>query len=489
MIKKKIKIYNSLTKKKEIFIPNNPNYISMYVCGPTVYDYIHLGNCRTFIFFDIIYRYFKHLGYKIRYVRNITDVGHLENDFDNNSQDKIIKKSYIENIEPMEIIQKYFLNFHKILYLFNTLSPNIEPTATGHIIEQIELIKKIIKNKYAYEMNGSVYFNIKLYNTYYKYGIISGNKIYNLIKIKKSLKEQEKINIQDFALWKKANNTHIMNWKSPWGIGFPGWHTECVAMSLKYLGNNFDIHGGGIDLKFPHHDCELAQSYAIYGKPLANYWVHTNILTLNNKKMSKSTGNLLLPIDIFNGKNEVLLNRGFHPIIVKFSLLKSHYRSILNFSQESLLSAEKNYFYLLHAINDLNQNKIKNNSYSDLNIIKWQEKCYDAINDDFNTPLLISYLLYGAKYINLLKINKNNLSYIDLNILKKTMNIFFFDILGLKDIKNNIYEFNENKNMNKSLLNIILFIRNKIRKDKNWKLSDLIREKLNNIGIYIQDIK
>lgn len=475
-----IKIFNSISGKKELFIPINPGYVGIYVCGPTVYDYIHLGNCRTFIFFDIVFRYLKHIGYKVRYVRNITDIGHLEDDIECN--DKILKQAIIEKISPMEVAQKYILDFHEIMNIFNTLPPSIEPIATGHIIEQIELIKNIINKKLAYESNGSVYFNIKNYNMIYDYSLLNNRKLNSNLESRSLNKKEDKQNIQDFALWKKASLTHIMNWPSPWGIGFPGWHIECVAMSIKYLGYNFDIHGGGIDLKFPHHECELAQGYAAHDNLLANYWMHSNMMIFNNKKMSKSTGNKILPRNIFYEKND-FFEKSFHPIIVKFCILQSHYRSILSLSKKRLFLAEKKYYDLINAIEILDT--INPEEYSNFNINLWCNKCYDAMDDDFNTPLLISHLFEGVKIIKRLNIKKTKLSKIDIDILKKTINNFFFNILGLDIIK--YHEIQSNKNFSDSLIKLIIKLRQIARYEKNWKLSDDIRLELNKLGIEIED--
>ena len=381
-----LKVYNSLSGKKEVFKSIQKKFVGIYVCGPTVYNNVHLGNCRTFISFDIIYRYLLHLGYKVRYVRNITDVGHLEDDLEN-GEDRIIKKARTEKIEPMEVVQLYTVDFHKVLNLFNILPPNIEPTATGHIIEQIEIIKSILKKGYAYEINGSVYFDVSKFDNSYKYGKLSKRNIEDLISNTRSLEGQsDKKSPQDFALWKKAEPQHIMRWKSPWSDGFPGWHIECTAMSRKYLGEKFDIHGGGLDLKFPHHECEIAQSEAINdGKESVKYWIHSNMLTLNGKKMSKSTGNSILPEEIFNGKNS-LFKKAFSPEIIRFFILQAHYRSILDISEDALLASEKGFKKLSEAISKLSEIK-PNKETTGFDINKWISKCYSALNDDFNSPI------------------------------------------------------------------------------------------------------
>ncbi|WP_185851633.1 cysteine--tRNA ligase [Blattabacterium cuenoti] len=478
-IRNHIKIYNSLTGKKELFQPINKEYVGIYVCGPTVYNDIHLGNCRTFISFDLVFRYLKHLGYKVRYIRNITDVGHLEN---NEGEDKISKKSRIEGLEPMEIVQKYTRSFHYILNIFNTLPPSIEPTATGHLIEQIDMIKELIKKNLAYEKNGSVYFDIKKYNKRFSsYGKLSHNKIDQLLNKKFNSIVVEKRCFQDFSLWKKANTNHIMNWNSPWGKGFPGWHIECTTMSTKYLGETFDIHGGGIDLKFPHHECELAQAIGIYNNNLAHYWMHTNMMTFNGQKMSKSTGNFLGLKDI--------IYKSFHPTIIKFFILQSHYRSLLNFSHQGLINAEKGYDRLMNAIKKLEsfskKKRIKNNYSSTFNIIQWIKNCYYAINDDFNIPLLISHLFEVSHII-------NNNSFIecsssDVNLIKKYMNYFIFDILGLQKLEKKTSD-NSDKKL-KILIERLIKFRIEEREKRNWILSDRIRKELSHIGISLHDDK
>ena len=384
---KDLKIYNSLTSQKETFSTVNNNSVGMYVCGPTVYNTVHLGNCRTFISFDLIFRYLKHLGYKVRYVRNITDVGHLIEDTD---EDKISKRAKIEKIEPMEVVQKYTNEFHSILNSFNLLNPSIEPTATGHIIEQIQMIEKIIENGFAYESNGSVYFDLINFSKKYKYGELSNRSFDEILNESRSLKGfDEKRNPQDFALWKKAEDKHIMKWRSPWGYGFPGWHIECSAMGHKYLGKKFDIHGGGIDLKFPHHDCEIAQSKSVYGENPANFWVHTNMLTLNGKKMSKSVGNSVFPNEIFDGSNQNF-TKAFSPMILKFFMYQAHYRNTLDISNDALLAAEKGFEKIKSLNKDINE--ILSNKTNDFNVMDWVNDCYQTLNDDFNSPKLIAKL-------------------------------------------------------------------------------------------------
>ena len=390
-----ISIYNSISGQKEVFKPINEGNIGMYVCGPTVYSNVHLGNLRTFMSFDMIFRYFKHLGYKVRYVRNITDAGHLENDADE-GEDRIAKKARVEQIEPMEVVQKYTVDFHNILNRFNFLPPSIEPTATGHIIDQIEIIKIILEKGMAYEVNGSVYFDVLKYNKSYDYGVLSGRKIEDLIHNTRSLEGQtDKKNPQDFALWKKAEPKHIMRWPSPWGIGFPGWHIECTAMSIKYLGKHFDIHGGGIDLKFPHHECEIAQAKAWNDCSPVNYWIHANMLTLNGQKMAKSTGNNILPSEILSG-NTNQLSKGFSPSVVRFFMMQAHYRSILDLSNDALLASEKGFLKLMDAIKTI-MNLTPSNAATNFDVSNWKQRCYDAMNDDFNTPILISEIFSAVK--------------------------------------------------------------------------------------------
>ena len=379
----------------------------MYVCGPTVYSNVHLGNCRTFISFDIIYRYLLHLGYRVKYVRNITDVGHLESDSDD-GDDPIIKKAEKENIEPMEVVQKYTLDFHDNLRKLNTIPPNIEPTATGHILEQIQLIEKIIKNGFGYVRNGSVYFDVLKFNKISNYGKLSRRNLEDLVHNSRTLDGQtDKLNPQDFALWKKADSKHIMKWNSPWGDGFPGWHTECSAMSMKYLGNMFDIHGGGIDLKFPHHDCEIAQSEALNKDSKIKYWFHANMLTLNGKKMSKSTENSILPGELFNGDNN-LFSKAYSPNVVRFFFLQAHYRSILDLSEEALMASEKGLKKLEIGIKNISKLKTSK-STSGFNFTKWEMNCYKAMNDDFNTPLLIAELFNAIHYSNSVLMGKEKI--------------------------------------------------------------------------------
>jgi len=476
----KLKIYNSLTGKKELFKPINKESVGMYICGPTVYSNVHLGNVRTFLSFDIIYRYLLHLEFKVRYVRNITDAGHLENDSDN-GEDRISKKARIEEIEPMEVVQRYTVDFHNTLNEFNLLPPSIEPTATGHIIEQIEIIKTILKNELANEVNGSIYFDVIKYNNSNNYGILSKRKIEDLVHNTRKLDGQsDKKNPQDFALWKKAEASHIMKWNSPWGFGFPGWHLECTAMSTKYLGNNFDIHGGGMDLKFPHHECEIAQSIAFNNTSPANIWMHANMLTLNGSKMAKSTGNNILPGDILSGNNTIL-KKPFSASVVRFFILQAHYRSILDFSSEAIEASEKGFNKLMEAQKSLSN--LKSSSTSDFNISKWLEKCYDALNDDFNTPILIAELFNAVKFINQIKSEKTKITEGDIKILRSKFNEFVFDVLGLEN-KNVLSSSNDKLD---STVNLLIELREEARLNKNYALSDKIRDNLSKSGITLND--
>ena len=477
-----LKIYNSLSGEKETFVPINEGSIGMYVCGPTVYSNVHLGNLRTFMSFDVIFRYFIHLGYKVRYVRNITDVGHIVDDVDE-GEDKIAKKARLEQLEPMEVVQRYTVDFHEILKAFNFLPPSIEPTATGHIIEQIEIIKKIIDSGIGYEANGSVYFDVVKFNKTNHYGKLSGRNIEDMLANTRDLDGQsDKRNPQDFALWKKAEPQHIMRWPSPWSDGFPGWHLECTAMSTKYLGNHFDIHGGGMDLKFPHHECEIAQNEACTGQTPVNYWLHANMLTLNGKKMAKSTGNNILPGEILSGKNTIL-SKAFPASVARFFMLQAHYRSILDFSDEAIVAAEKGYKRLMEAVDSLNQINVSPNS--SLDIANWKQLCYDAMNDDFNTPILIAQLFEGVRFVNLLKENKETINATDLEVLSTTMRSFVFNVLGLENQKAT----DSSNDKLEGTINMLIGMRNKARADKDFAMSDHIRDQLLALGIQLKDSK
>ena len=475
MISKDLHIYNSLSNSKEKFKSIEKGSVGMYVCGPTVYSDVHLGNCRTFISFDVIYRYLIHLGYSVRYVRNITDVGHLEDD----GEDRVSKKAKLEKLEPMEVAQKYTNDFRETLKKFNSLDPSIEPLASGHIIEQISIINNLIKKNLAYESNGSVYFDIEQYDKENNYGLLSGRDLENLKSNSRSLDNQEdKKNEFDFALWKKADKKHLMKWESPWSIGFPGWHLECTAMSTKYLGNHFDIHGGGMDLKFPHHDCEIAQSNGYTGYDPAKYWIHANMLTLNNKKMSKSTGNNILPSDLFTGDNNIF-SKAFDSNVIRFFFLQAHYRNVLDISDSALLASEKGYLRLIEFINRVRTLDVSNSSNDKLfNKLKdWEVRCIDCLNDDFNTPMLIAELFNSFKIFNDYedKIGDREKKYF-LNLIDQFLN----KILGID------YGESNQKN-NDSILEVLKEIRNEARLDKNYDLSDKIRDKLSKIGINLND--
>jgi len=476
-------VYNSLTKRKEKFEPLSPNHVGMYVCGPTVYSNVHLGNCRTFISFDIIYRYLQYLGYKVRYVRNITDAGHLENDEDA-GEDRIAKKARLESIEPMEVVQRYTVDFHRTLQQLNTLPPSIEPTATGHIVEQIELIKAILKEGYAYEVNGSVYFDVLKFNKDHRYGKLSGRNIEDLIHNTRTLDgQQDKKNPQDFALWKKAEPQHIMRWPSPWSDGFPGWHLECTAMSTKYLGPQFDIHGGGMDLKFPHHECEIAQAESVHKEAPVKYWLHANMLTLNGKKMAKSTGNNILPHEIFSGEN-TLFSKSFSPDVVRFFILQAHYRSILDISETALLAAEKGYSRMVEAVASLDH--LITSDRCDFEYDIWLEKCHQAMNDDFNTPILIAQLFDAVKFIFTVKNGAAKINQETLEKLKNQLPLFINDVLGLH--LNSDSTSQQTDTLEKSVA-LLITLRDKARANKDFETSDLIRDALTAMNIQLFDGK
>lgn len=478
--RRNLSIYNSLSGKKEKFVPIHQDVVGLYVCGPTVYSNVHLGNCRTFISFDMIYRYLVHLGYKVRYLRNITDVGHITAELDEGI-DRIGEQAKLEQLEPMEIVQKYTVYFRNIMQQFNNLPPSIEPTATGHLIEQITMIEQIITNGYAYEVNGSVYFDVLKYNQDHPYGELSGRKIEDLISGTRDLDGQdEKRNPLDFALWKNAAPEHIMKWPSPWGIGFPGWHLECSAMSTKYLGEEFDIHGGGMDLKFPHHECEIAQGCSATGKKPVKYWMHTNMLTLNGKKMSKSTGNTLNPDELFSGNND-LLAKAFDPMVVRFFMMQAHYSSMLDFTSEALTASEKGFYKLMEAYAKIPSLAAGNQSSFDVSSLV--DSFYEAMNDDFNTPILVANLFEAVRHINLVADKKETITAADLDFLKTSLAIFVFDILGLKPLNEN-----NNDRLN-SVMDLVLEMRQQARDDKNWPLSDLIRDRLQDAGIIVKDGK
>lgn len=472
-------VYNTLTRKKEEFKALNAPHVGMYVCGPTVYSDVHLGNCRTFISFDLIFRYLTHLDYKVRYVRNITDAGHLEGDADE-GEDKIAKKAKILQLEPMEIVQKYTVDFHNVMKDFNVLPPSIEPTATGHIIEQIELVKAILEKGFAYIVDGSVYFDVEKYNQTQDYGILNGRNLDDLLNNTRNLGgQEEKRGKLDFALWIKAKPEHLMKWPSPWSIGFPGWHLECSAMSNKYLGDHFDIHGGGIDLMPTHHTNEIAQNVACCGKNPASYWVHTNMLTVNGQKMSKSLGNSFLPHELFSGSHS-LLNKGYSPMTMRFFMMQAHYRSTLDFSNEAMEASEKGFKRLMNAFALLNE--LKSSEQSDIQIEEVQKRCYDAMNDDFNSPVLIAELFEASRIINSVHNGKTKIDASNLQLLKNLMNHFVIDVLGLKD------EQTANDELPK-VIDFIINLRSEAKTNRDYATSDKIRIGLEQIGFQLKDSK
>ncbi|HQG76584.1 MAG TPA: cysteine--tRNA ligase [Bacteroidales bacterium] len=475
-------IYNSLTRQKELFEPLRPPFAGLYVCGPTVYSNAHLGHARPAITFDVLYRYLLHLGYKVRYVRNITDVGHLENDSDE-GEDKILKAARAEHLEPMEVVQNYMNTFHRNMDQLNTLKPSIEPRASGHIIEQQEFIRKILKKGYAYESNGSVYFDVKKYSEKYDYGKLSGRVLEELQANTRSLAGQdEKRSPFDFSLWKKATPGHIMKWPSEWSNGFPGWHMECSAMSIKYLGEVFDIHGGGMDLMFPHHECEIAQSTAALGKESVKYWMHNNMITINGQKMARSIGNFITLDQLFSGDHP-LLEQPYSPMTIRFFILQAHYRSTVDFSNEALKSAEKGLERLFKGLETLE--KTGPSEKSTLDISALEKKCFDAIDDDLNTPVLLSYLFEGVKYINQVNDGKEKLSAADLGSLKKLFKTFVFDILGLKAAPVSVAD----EKLTGELMKIIIDLRQDARERKDFATSDKIRNELKEAGIILKDRK
>lgn len=481
---RKLHIYDSLSSKLKPFISIEKGKVSMYVCGPTVYNDVHLGNVRTFLSFDIIFRYLKYLGYKVRYVRNITDVGHLVDDIDE-GEDKIAVKAKAENIEPMEVVQRYSLGFHDVMRAFNALPPSIEPTATGHLIEQIEIIKKLIISGWAYESNGSVYFDIMNYNKNNSYGELSRRDVNDMLHGSRDLSGQsDKKSPLDFALWKKASSGHIMRWPSPWSIGFPGWHLECSAMSSKYLGDSFDIHGGGMDLKFPHHDCEIAQNIGSSGKKGANNWIHTNMLTLNGKRMSKSTGNTLLPGELLSGDSEHL-TQSYTANTARFFIHQAHYRSILDFSDDALQSADKGYKRLISSRNLLERRAKNGAKKGSFDVVKWHKSCESTMNNDFNSPQLIANLFEAVKVIQNDSKDSSILGQDGALLLAEKMDLWMHDILGLKN--ESIGDSIKYKTALKAAMEIVFETRKNAREKKDWTKSDSIREKLLNAGITIKD--
>lgn len=473
-------LYNTLSRKKEPFKPLNPPFVGMYVCGPTVYSDVHLGNCRTFVSFDLIFRYLQHLGYKVRYVRNITDAGHLEGDNDE-GDDKFSKKAKLEQLEPMEIVQKYTLGFHEVLRLFNTLPPSIEPTATGHISEQIEMIKVILANGYAYEVNGTVYFDVEKYVKEHDYTILTNRKLEDMLNNTRELSGQdEKKGRLDFALWIKAKPEHIMRWPSPWSVGFPGWHIECSAMSSKYLGDRFDIHGGGMDLAATHHTNEIAQSQACNHSQPATYWMHTNMLTVNGTRMSKSAGNGFLPHELFSG-NHPLLTRGYSPMAVRFFMLQAHYRSTLDFSNDALEAADKGYKRLMNAVSLL-EKLVPAQGAASVGVADLNNRFHAAMNDDFNSPVLIAELFDAVRIINSIYDGKISIGTDELEELKTLIHAFVFSVLGLME------ENAENDDFGK-LMTAVLTLRNEAKQNKDFATSDRIRDELSAIGIQLKDSK
>jgi cysteinyl-tRNA synthetase len=473
-------LYNTLSRQKEIFQPLNPPFVGMYVCGPTVYSDVHLGNCRTFVSFDLIYRYLLHSGYKVRYVRNITDAGHLEGDMDE-GDDKFAKKAKLEQVEPMEIVQKYTVGFHDVMEKFNTLPPSIEPAATGHIIEQIEMIKVIMNNGYAYEANGSVYFDVEKYSTEFNYGQLTNRLLEDLLTNTRELGGQdEKKGRLDFALWIKAKPGHLMRWPSPWGVGFPGWHIECSAMSSKYLGLTFDIHGGGMDLAATHHTNEIAQSQACNHTQPAKVWMHTNMLTVNGTRMSKSAGNGFTPGELFSGDHPVL-EKGYSPMAIKFFMMQAHYRSTLDFSNDALKAAEKGLTKLMNSVDTLK--KLKPSATSSIDVKSIQQECYNAMNDDLNTAMVIAQLFEAIRIINSAHAGTEKVTEEDIALLNKIYSDFIFDILGLK------LENDSDTSDTEGLMQLILSIRADVKAKRDFTTSDKIRDELTKLNFIIKDGK
>lgn len=481
-------IYNTLTRQKELFKPLHAPNVGMYVCGPTVYGDPHLGHARPAITFDILFRYLKHLGYKVRYVRNITDVGHLEHDADE-GDDKIEKKARLEQLEPMEIAQYYTNRYHAAMDALNVLPPSIEPHATGHIIEQEELVKEILKNGYAYESNGSIYFDVEKYDKEHKYGILSGRNLTDMINNSRELQGVgEKKNQVDFALWKKAQPEHIMRWPSPWSVGFPGWHCECTAMGRKYLGSHFDIHGGGMDLIFPHHECEIAQAVASQGDQMVHYWMHNNMITINGQKMGKSLGNFITLKQFFTGNHESL-TQAYTPMTIRFFILSAHYRGTVDFSNEALEAAQKGYERLMNAFDDLERVPVSSHcdAETDKFVKAFRQRCYEAMNDDLQTPLVISYLFEACHLINTLLDHKAEICADCLKELGDAMKLFAFDLLGLKNEKgdNNVAR----EEAYGKVVDMVLDLRAKAKADKDWTTSDKIRDALAAAGFEVKDTK
>lgn len=477
-----LNIYNTLSRKKEQFIPIHEPHVGLYVCGPTVYGDGHLGHARPAITFDILFRYLKHLGYKVRYVRNITDVGHLENDADS-GEDKIAKKARLDELEPMEVVQYYTNRYHKAMEALNVLPPSIEPHASGHIIEQIEFTQKILDAGYAYVSEGSVYFDVEKYNKTHHYGKLSGRNIDDMLETTRNLDGQsEKRRSVDFALWKKASPEHIMRWKAPWSEGFPGWHMECSAMGTKYLGEEFDIHGGGMDLMFPHHECEIAQSCAALGKDTVKYWMHNNMITINGQKMGKSLGNFITLEQFFTG-NHSLLSKAFSPMTIRFFILQAHYRSTVDFSSEALEASEKGLERLIEGYARLQ--KISPSASSSVEVDGLRKKCEEALSDDLNTPMVISALFDSLKAINLVHDGKATISAVDLEELKSVFKLYIEDLLGLKTCADNT----SGTEAYQKAIDLLLNIRLEAKRNKDWATSDKIRNELTALGFEIKDTK
>lgn len=482
-MEQKLVIYNTLKREKEVFEPLHPPHVGMYVCGPTVYGDGHLGHARPAITFDLLFRYLTHIGYKVRYVRNITDVGHLENDADE-GEDKIAKKARLEQLEPMEVVQYYTNRYHKSMELLNVLPPSIEPKASGHIIEQILTIEEILKNGYGYVSNGSVYFDVVKYNKEHDYGVLSHRNIEEMLNTTRDLDGQdEKRSKVDFALWKKASPEHIMRWPSPWSNGFPGWHIECSSMSMKYLGTEFDIHGGGLDLMFPHHECEIAQNTAAENKQVVKYWMHNNMITIGGQKMGKSLGNFITLDDFFSGSHK-LLSQAYSPMTIRFFILQAHYRSTVDFSNEALIASEKGLNRLLDAYARINKISASETSSTDIKSIR--QKCYDALNDDLNSAITISYLFDVATTINSAIGGTITLSQDDIDEIKSLFDTFLFDILG---IKNETTSGENGQEAFSKAVDLLLQIRTEAKANKDWATSDKIRDELNKIGFDIKDGK
>ncbi len=482
-MKNKLVIYNSLTRKKEAFKTITPEHVGMYVCGPTVYGDPHLGHARPAITFDILFRYLSHLDYKVRYVRNITDVGHLEADSDD-GEDKIEKRARLEKLEPMEIVQYYTDRYHKFMDMLNVKKPSIEPRASGHIIEQLQIVDKIMDRGYGYESDGSVYFDVVKYNENHNYGELSGRVLEDLLNTTRELDGQSaKRNSADFALWKKATPEHLMRWPSKYSNGFPGWHLECTAMSTKYLGEQFDIHGGGMDLLFPHHECEIAQSTVANGKSPAKYWMHNNMITINGKKMGKSLGNFITLEEFFTGSHKTL-ERVSSPMTIRFFILQAHYRSTVDFSNEALQAAEKGYKRLMEGL--VKMEKVVAGDNSSFDVQEWRSRCYDAMNDDLNSPILIAHLFEGVKQINNMLSGKSSLTQVDLDLFKVTMNLFTYDVLGFITEEESASAGNSMLN---AVVNLMLNLRLEAKANKDWATSDKIRDELQQLGLVIKDTK